>query len=56
MPRKAPIAHEDAGFIPRFTAEEGEMIMKRTCFSLVASVTLAALLYGPSPALAQTAP
>ena len=32
------------------------MIMKRTCFSLVASVTLAALLYGPSPALAQTAP
>ncbi len=30
--------------------------MKRTCFSLVASVAFAALLFGPSPALAQTAP
>ncbi|MCX6538475.1 MAG: IPTL-CTERM sorting domain-containing protein [Acidobacteria bacterium] len=30
--------------------------MKRTCFNLVASVVFAALLYGPSPALAQTAP
>jgi hypothetical protein len=30
--------------------------MKRTCLSLVTCVALAALLYGPSPALAQTAP
>ena len=30
--------------------------MKRTWFSLVTSVAFAALLYGPSPALAQTAP
>lgn len=32
------------------------MNMKRTCFGLVASVALVALLSGPSPALAQVAP
>jgi Ice-binding-like len=30
--------------------------MKRVCFSLVASAAFAGLLFGPSPALAQTAP